>query len=227
MDDKRTKLHSLMKETLADEEAHHDWTYIAVRPMNVPSSWHSGQRVRGDCSKGVQYLCRWADISDPMHMHYGSYGNSETLAATLPHLDHAYELLVGDIITFGIDGSDHAAMVMERGSDPLLWSFGHQGAPNKYHLSQDRRSHQFLRNPLPNYVPTAADRLQAKTGYWSWLQWRLGEGSWAHYPPKAKKVRPHVPRVIPVRWWRRYRKFIKNRHTGSPKGTTQMVSEIS
>jgi hypothetical protein len=217
---KRATLHTLMADTLADEIHHHNWTYEPIRPMNVPSSYVPGRHVIGDCSKGVQYLCHWAGVSDPMKMHYGPYGNSQTLAASLQHLDRASDLEIGDIITFGIDGSAHAAMVKERGSDPLLWSFGHQGAPNEYHLSQDRRPHQFLRNPIEAYVPTSADKLRAKTGYWAWLQWRLGEGSWAHYPPASKSVRPHVPHVIPLRWWRRYRKFLANRHMGSPRGTT-------
>jgi hypothetical protein len=219
MPDLRDKLHQLMHDTLVDEAVHHDWTYHEVRPMPVPSAWHDGQKVQGDCSKGVQYLSRWAGCPDPMKMHYGPYGNSTTLAAVLQHLDHASELLVGDLVTFGPYGTAHAAMVYERGNNPLLWSFGHQGAPNTYRLSQDRRAHQLLRNPIPVFVPTPVDRLHAKTGYWAWLQWYLGEGDWAHYPSRAKNVRPHVPLVISPQWWLRERQFIANRHNGNPPTT--------
>lgn len=217
--DLRAKLHSLMQETLADEAARHDWTYHAVRPCVVPASWHAGLRVSGDCSKGVQFLCKWAGAAlDPMGMHYGDWGNSETLCVHLQHLGSARDLLVGDIVTFGVRGSEHATMVMERGDNPLLWSFGHQGAPNTYRLSQDGRVHQFLRNPVPVYVPTAADKLRAKTGYFSWVAWKLGEGDWHTYTPANPHVRPNVPKVISPVWWKRYAQFLANRHNGDPIG---------
>jgi hypothetical protein len=215
--DYRGRLEKLMLKTLADEAAHSDWTYWAVRPRPMPPRpWHVGEHVTGDCSKGVQFLCWWADLPrDPMGMHWGPYGNSSTLAAHLQHLGYAAELLVGDIVTFGPWGSAHAAMVMERGSNPLLWSFGHPGAPNPYRLSVDPRVHQLLRNPVPHYVPTATELLRMKTGYWAWLHWRLGTGDWAHYPPRAEKVRPDVPLVIPPAWWVQYRRFLAARHSGN------------
>jgi len=211
--DYRAKLHTLMKQTLADEAAHHTWTYAAVRPLAMPHRpWSAGQRVRGDCSKGVQFLCWWAACpNDPMGLHYGPYGNSSTLAMRLRHLSHASELKVGDIVTFGPGGNEHAAMVMEAGNDPLLWSNGHQGAPNTYRLSYDKRVHQLLHNAVPVYLATPADRLRAKTGFWSWVQWREGEGAWRHYPPMAKSVRPNVPLVIPPHWWLRWRKLVRGR----------------
>lgn len=215
--DYRTRLHKLMQETLADEAAHHDWTYWAVRPRSMPARpWHVGEHVIGDCSKGVQFLCWWADLPrDPMGMHWGPYGNSATLAHHLVHLGNTTELQIGDIVTFGLWGNSHAAMVMARGTNPLLWSFGHQGAPNTYRLYQDPRIHQLLRNPIPKYTPTAADLLRAKTGYWAWVHWRLGTGHWAHYPPMAEKVRPDVPKLIPPAWWRQYRRFLASRHLGN------------
>lgn len=212
--DYRHELHKYMVATLADEHRNHNWLYRAVRPMYVPSHWSLGTLVRGDCSKGVQYLCRWAGCSDPMKSNYGPYGNSSTLCHNLQHLDHASELLVGDIVTFGVAGSHHAAMVMEAGNDPLLWSFGHQGAPNTYRLSQDRRPRQFLRNPLPHYVPTPQDRLKHKTGYFAWVAWKLGEGDWYGYGSANPKLRPNVPKLIPPAWWRRYAMFILNRNKG-------------
>jgi hypothetical protein len=138
--DHRAKLGELMRATVADEQKHRDWHYHAVRPCTVPASWRPGQVVSGDCSKGVQFLCKWAGVPhDPMDGGYGVYGNSQTLWLKLQHLDRASDLKVGDVVTFGRDGLEHAAMVAEAGADPLLWSFGHEGAPNFYRLSQDRR----------------------------------------------------------------------------------------
>jgi hypothetical protein len=215
--DYRARLKTLMEETLSDEAAHHNWTYLAVRPEAMPARpYVKGMKVRADCSKGVQYLCWWQRCpNDPMGMHWGPYGNSSTLALHCHHLDHAAELKVGDFVTFGYLGSDHATMVLEAGHDPLLWSNGHMGAPNTYRLSYDRRVHQYLHNPIPAYILTTAEKLRLKTGFWSWVQWMEGTGSWRNYPPRTKSVRPHVPRVIPPLWWAHWRKIYAARLAGN------------
>lgn len=215
----RQRLHDLMRATLADEAAHHTWRYHAVRPMPVPSAWKAGQRVTGDCSKGVQFLARWANAPDPMQNGWRTDGNSQTIWLRLPHLDSPGKLEVGDIVLFGRDGIDHAAMVLEPGSDPLLWSFGHQGAPNSYRLSYDRRTKTYCKLPVVVPPPTARDKLRAKTGFYAWVAWRLGEGPWRHYGSTNKTVRPNVPRVIPLDWWKRYARFLANRDSGD-KATT-------
>jgi len=208
----RERLANIMAATLADNAAHHDWHYHAVRPMYVPHNWSVGQVVVGDCSKGVQYLARWAGVPhDPMGEKWGPYGNSQTLWLRLPHLLQASELKTGDIVTFGHNGDKHAAMVLEPGHDPLLWSFGHEGAPNTYRLSQDGRERQFLRLVLPEYVPPAEEALRAKTGWFAWVAWRLGEGDWRKYGKANATVRPNVPRVIPPTWWARLVVFLRNR----------------
>lgn len=209
----RKRLHDLMAATIADEAAHHDWTYQAVRPMAVPATWQPGQAVRGDCSKGVQYLCHWAGAPDPMGNGYSAYGNSQTIWLKLQHLALPAELAVGDVVTFGAWGSEHAAMVLEPGTDPKVWSFGHQGAPNSYRLSQDPRPQQYLRLPVV-YVPTPADVLRARTGWFAWVAWRLGEGDWRHYGPRNPVVRPNVPKAVPAAWWLRLSQFLANRKNG-------------
>jgi hypothetical protein len=208
--DLRAELERVMRATLADEAAAHDWTYQAVRPMPVPTSWKAGQHVRADCSKGVQFLARWAGAPDPMKNDFSDWGNSTTLTVVLPHLSSPGELRVGDVVTFGPDGNDHAAMVLEAGADPLLWSHGHPGAPNAYRLSQDGREKHFLRLNVPDVPPDVA-KLRAETGFYAWTAWRLGEGDWRRYGKAAKGVRPNVPRAIPASWWARYLRFLKNR----------------
>lgn len=208
----RERMHTLMVATLADERAHGDWTYRAVRPISMPRRpWKPGDRIVGDCSKGAQMIAWWAEGPDPMGQEFGPYGNSETMTVHLHHLDRPSELHVGDYVTFGPNGDDHATVVMETGADPLLWSFGHQGAPDSYRLSYDRRERHYLRNPASTAPPTPEAKLRAKTGYWAWLQWRLGEGAWKHYGKSTAKVRPNVPSRIPLRWWRRYFRFLRNR----------------
>jgi hypothetical protein len=216
-----------MHATLTDEQSRGAWTYRAVRPLPVPATWTPGQRVVADCSWGVKLLCRWANAPDPMG---GPIGNSATIAAHLPHLYLTTELQVGDPVTFGRWGTEHAAMVMEPGRDPLLWSMGHQGAPNAYRLSWDSREHQLLRLMPPDPKPvTPQDLLRAKTGYWSWLQWKLGEGAWEKYPPEAPNVRPDVPTHIGLptngtgQWWIRLQLFAANRNR--PNKATAPVKE--
>ncbi len=210
----RQRLREYMLATLADEHAHHDWHYRAVRPMPVPAAWHPLQTVRGDCSKGVQYLCHWADAPDPMGNGFSSYGNSQTIWLKLQHLAHRSELQVGDPVTFGPWGSEHAAMVLEPGDDPLVWGFGHEGAPSTTRLSWDRRPQQYLRLPVV-YVPTPEDKLRARTTWFAWVAWRLGEGDWRHYGPANALVRPNVPKRIPAEWWLRFAQFLADRKKGS------------
>lgn len=54
--------------------------------------------------------------------------------------------------------------------------------------------------PVPK--PTAPAVLRARTGYWSWLAWRLGQAAWKPYGKTNPHVRPHVPVRVPARWWR-------------------------
>jgi lysozyme len=68
---------------------------------------------------------------------------------------------------------------------------------------------------IGRYVPprplTRADRLRARTGYWAWLDWYLGEGPWKPYKPRTARVRPHVARHVTKAWWRREKRFMKAR----------------
>lgn len=217
MSDVRSELVRLMRATLADRT---HWTYRAIRPLPIPISWHPGLPVTADCSFGVKLLCQWAKGPDPTGTP-GGYGNSTSIYLHLPHLGEARLMLPGDIVTFGSGGRSHAAMVLETGEDPLLWSFGHQGAPNAYRLSDDTRLKTFCRLPVKASPQTPEDKLRAKTGYWSWLAWKQGEGvdTWKPYGKENPKVRPDVPKVIPPNWWVARARFLAARKKGNkPKG---------
>lgn len=213
----RAELVQLMHATLIDEAEHGTWTYRAIRPLYVPHNWTQGQRVVSDCSAGVKYLCRWAGAPDPMGTNYGPYGNSQTICFHLHHLDLPSDLQAGDPVTSGRWGEEHAAIVLEPGHDPLMWSDGHQGAPNSYRLSWDTRAHQLLKlmPDDPKAPPTPQDKLRAKTGWFAWMAWIQGEGAWAHYGPANPKVRPNVPRVIYAQWWERRVRFLAARKKGN------------
>lgn len=48
--------------------------------------------------------------------------------------------------------------------------------------------------------------LRNRTGYYAWAAWKLGVGAWKPYGPANPKVRPNVPRRVPLAWWPRYAK---------------------
>lgn len=205
-----------MRATLADQAQHGTWDYRAVRPLSVPSSWHPGQRVGADCSFGVKDLCHWAGVKDdPTGDDWGGYGNSFTMTAHLPHVAHASDLEVGDIVTFDRDSTHgHAAMVLEPGSDPLLWSHGHQDAPNEVRVSFYNSIYtyrHYLKLRVPHQKPTKDDLLRARTGYWAWMQWVLGEGAWKHKGKANRKVRPNVRNPVPLKWWVYRARFLRAR----------------
>ncbi len=211
----RAALEATMRAVLADQAVHHNWDYLAARPeamIGARGHYPAGQPIKSDCSKGVQRICFWTlGAPDPMKSGWGAYGNSSTICAELEHLDHPSELRVGDPVTFGPNGNEHAAMCLEPGADPLLWSDGHQGAPNTYRLSWDWREHQLLRLPVMGFAQTPADILRAKQGYWAWMQWSLGEGAWRTHKPAEPAVRPAVPADIPDLWWAQRKRFLANR----------------
>jgi len=131
--DKRTLLHALMVATAGNA---YDWNYREVRPLTMPPKLVHG--VNADCSFGVKVLCDWAGVPDPTGGNYDGYGNSTSIFHHLAHVPLA-DARTGDILLFGPEGSWHAAMVLEPGKDPMLWSHGHQGSPNLYPLSADAR----------------------------------------------------------------------------------------
>jgi glycoside hydrolase-like protein len=56
-----------------------------------------------------------------------------------------------------------------------------------------------------------APYLREQTGYWSWVQWRLGEEKWFGWGYANPFVRPNVPKLIVPLWWARLRLFLAAR----------------
>ena len=226
--DIRAEMHAAMTESLADEAAHRNYLYVARRPCYMPTAhrvYVPGIRIVGDCSKGCQFISWWSPPApDPFGLGFGPGGNSSTLWMHCRHLGSPADLKVGDFATMGIDGSEHAVVIIEAGADPLAWSFGHQGAPNTYRLSYDRRPQQWLRNPLPDLPLTPEDKLRAQTTWFAWMAWAEGEGDWRRYGASNPKVRPNVPKIIPRAWWIRRAKFLKNRNHGDKPTTAKLAA---
>jgi hypothetical protein len=131
----RELLHAYMAATAGNP---YGWTYNEVRPLALPAAVLA-HGVKADCSFGIKVICKWAGAPDPTGEHYDEYGNSVSMYQHLPHITLA-QAQVGDIIVFGPNGQWHATMIFKPDpNNPMLWSHGHQGAPNLYPLSADTR----------------------------------------------------------------------------------------
>jgi hypothetical protein len=95
-----------------------------------------------DCARAVNWCMRHVDgIKAPK----GSWLlNSTGLTNALPHLSHAYDMSIGDIVTFGYDGDQHAASVYKKTADPnnpVLYTHGYKYSPNDYSLLTEIQAH--------------------------------------------------------------------------------------
>src|SRR5919109_4197303 len=63
-------------------------------------------------------------------------------------------------------------------------------------------------------TPAPAADLRAKTGWFAWVAWRLGQGAWKAYGSANPAVRPRVPSAVPSSWWTRLAKFTASAPAG-------------
>ena len=161
----RKNVHIVLLATLGNP---YGWTYNEVRPLALPRRRLTAAELatpavlkatlaklvkafRSDCSWGAKtafFLARCKD--DPTGENWNGWGNSSSAYLHLPKrpgLDNAYSPTaaalaaceVGDIGVVGVNGSDHVFVILEKGENPLVWSDGHGGAPDSYHVLDDAR----------------------------------------------------------------------------------------
>lgn len=209
-----------MASTVGSQARIGNWRYAMWRPQDVryTAAQVVTDTIESDCSSGVRILCHAADAPDPAGNGYASWGNSSTCWAHLHHIDFA-DLQPGDMATFGYSTGEHHIWMAWRklaNGDWEGWNHGRPGQPQKTLLSAEKAAHAgmtvtYLSLGVPDPPPTPEDKLREKTGFYSWVAWKLGEGPWKKYGKARPKVRPHVPRVIPVKWWRQYAAFLRAR----------------
>lgn len=142
----RQHAHSLMLWLIAHEPQIH---YQQRRPMTLTG--YTEQQladlfarhgtVHSDCSETVTALCKWAGLASPTGS-YNGYGNSSSMYANLLQYLDPSAAKVGAIVVFGPQGADHAAMVMEAGHDPWLFSHGQEKGPLKVRFSAEKAAHR-------------------------------------------------------------------------------------
>ena len=136
-----------MRYTLAHAALIH---YAQARPMDATrlseaqlrARFNAGRSISMDCSEGVTALCKWAGLHDPNGNHFNGYGATGSLLAHLPHYADQRRAKVGALCVFGPGSGDHVAMVLEPGSDPLMWSHGGEHGPVRVRWSAERSYHR-------------------------------------------------------------------------------------
>lgn len=219
----------MMSKTVADQENYGNWRYAAVRPQQIPPFYPGPHiHVYADCSDGARMIARWSGVKDdPAGYNWQPFGNSTSIFFHLHHI-HIAEVQPGDIFTFGYHmGEHHACMAYkyESGKGWLVWNHGAQGQPHIVSLAVEQLGHAGMimtccQLNVVDPPPTPEDKLRAKTGFYSWVAWRLGEGPWRKYGKLNGKVRPNVPTVVSLRWWKDYAAFLRARKQGN-KGEKQ------
>lgn len=88
-----------------------------------------------DCSGSVTDCYSWTGkVPDPNDEGYNGEGYTGTLLNGLLHI-HASEVQPGDIGVYGAYPGDHAVLALTHGPDPVVFSMGHEGDPNRYRSS--------------------------------------------------------------------------------------------
>lgn len=191
MQDVREQIVALAREAVASEKAKHLFVYEEVRPLKL--SW--SLPWSGDCSWFCKTVYWKAGCSnDPTGNNWNGWGNSVDLFFRGRHITQG-NLLPGDIIVFGLEGSVHAVICVENGLDPLCASMGQTGDPSLVPLSvlEGLGAATFLRfdttdNALPSQpkrpvtvadlrknqlvqLPSPADARLALENHWTVFTW--------------------------------------------------------
>jgi predicted chitinase/uncharacterized protein YraI len=122
-------------------EAHkNQFHYRQVRPIQYSSNlpWI------GDCSGFVTFCYKQAGAPDPNGMNYNGAGYTGTLVSHGRQISQG-ELIPGDVVIYGPGTGEHAAVIMEGGSDPMTISMGQEGDPHWVRVSWDGRFHRYFR----------------------------------------------------------------------------------
>lgn len=149
--------------------------YEEVRPFPLGAKLP----MDNDCSAtftDCYYLAGAPDPNGPAY-HYDGYGNTDSLAANGQGIAQS-QILPGDaVIYYGTADcapgtTEHVAMVITPGDDPMTMSHGWSGEPAYVTVNSDGRPHRFFRfavnsrfpapppkpvPPVPKGKPTAAE----------------------------------------------------------------------
>jgi peptidoglycan hydrolase-like protein with peptidoglycan-binding domain len=148
----RDDLVALAKSTVPQ---HAHFTYEEIRPMRLSRVWP----WVGDCSTFVTWLFWMLNLPDPNQLGYNGIGNTQSLYAKGTKISSG-QVQPGDVVVYNATSgltTQHTALVVEGGPDPLTVSMGQQGDPSFVHVSQDGRTPFYVRflpaDPAPTPTP--------------------------------------------------------------------------
>lgn len=130
-----------------------------------------------DCSEGDTDLYFAGGAPDPNGLGYNGYGNTATI------LDHGIRITqataqVGDHVVYVRPSGEsvHVAVLIEKGSDPILFSHGQESGPIRISLHSENAYHASVtaEHPSPAYpVWVRTLPLQTPARY----RWRIADAS--------------------------------------------------
>lgn len=120
----------------------HKFHYAQIRPV----SYELSDSMTMDCSTFVSWCYKQAGAGDPHgpQFHYNGKGYTGTLIANGKRISKVMAR-PGDVVIYGAGTGEHAALVIQRGLDPVTASMGQEGDPSFCKVSQDGRPARFFR----------------------------------------------------------------------------------
>lgn len=126
-----------------NKKGRYNFHYAQVRPFSVALK----AEMFLDCSAFVAWCYRQAGAPDPYRLGYSGVGNTEMLLAKGQRIPVS-KVKPGDVVVYNADkpvATQHAAVIVAKGADPLTVSLGQEGDPSFVRVSQDGRTPTYLR----------------------------------------------------------------------------------
>lgn len=122
---------------LAHEPSIH---YLQSRPFAPLAIARRVLPLWADCSATSTMLWRAAGLPDPNGRRYDGYGYTGTIRSHVPQIKLS-QARPGDLIVYGPGTGAHMVVVMQGGSDPIVWSHGQESGPRLYRHSVQIATH--------------------------------------------------------------------------------------
>lgn len=128
--------------------------YLQSRPMTTLDNWKNKHLPFScDCSESTTGLYYAAGVPDPNGFGYNGSGNTATLLSNGKRITMT-SALPGDVVVFVRPSGEtvHAAVMIEKTADPLLFSHGSSNGPLAIRFSTEAAYHKGHNGAVPAWV---------------------------------------------------------------------------